>query len=92
MKKAFPEVRATTVCCAHEDTVLYPLAKVHMEVKGKPIEVEAAMSYCLPVGVLLVGYRRVPTAQAINPTELWIGRTRKSHGNNDKSNSMETEG
>ena len=68
MKKAFPEGRVTTVCCAHGDTVLYPLAKVHIEVKGKPIEVEASMSYRLPVGVLLVGYRCVPTAQAINPT------------------------
>ena len=72
--------------------MLYPLAKVHMEVKGKPIEVGAAVSYRLPVGVLLVGYRCVPTAQAINPTELWSGGTRKGHGNNDKNHSIETEG
>ena len=65
--------------------MLYPLAKVHMEVKGKPIEVEAAVSYRLPVGVLLIGYRCVPT-------ELWSGGTRKGHGNNDKNHSMETEG
>ena len=45
--------KATMVCCAHGDTVLYHLAKVHMEVEGKPIEVEADVSDHLPVGVLL---------------------------------------
>ena len=35
------------------DTVLSLSAKVHMEVEGKPIEVEAAVSDRLPVGVLL---------------------------------------
>ena len=39
--------------CAHGDTVLYLLARVHMEVEGKPIEVEAAVSDRLLVGVLL---------------------------------------
>ena len=33
--------------------MLYHSAKVHMEVEGKAIEVEAALSDCLPVGVLL---------------------------------------
>ena len=33
--------------------MLYPLAKVHMGVEGKTIEVEAAVSDRLPVGVLL---------------------------------------
>ena len=85
-KETFLEGRATTVCCAHGDTVLYPLARVHMEVEGKPIEVEAALSDRLPVGVLLgtdvyrcgsiVGYRCVPTSRAINPTEFWSRRTR----------------
>lgn len=46
--------RGTTVCCTHGETVLYPLAKVHMEVEGKRIEVKAAVSGQLPVGVLLV--------------------------------------
>ena len=45
--------KATMVCCAHGDIVLYRLAKVHMEVEGKPIEVEADVSDHLPVGVLL---------------------------------------
>ena len=52
-EEAFLEGNATTVCCAHGDTVLYHLAKVHMEVEGKPIEVQAAVSDHLPVGVLL---------------------------------------
>ena len=52
-EEVFLEGKATMVCCAHGDTVLYPLAKVHMEVEGKPIEVEAAVSDRLPVGVLL---------------------------------------
>ena len=47
------EGKATMVCCAHGATVLCHLAKVHMEVEGKPIEVEAAVSDRLPVGVLL---------------------------------------
>ena len=54
--KAFLEGRDTTVCCTcctHGDTMLYPLAKVHIEVEGKPIKVEAAVSDRLPVGVLL---------------------------------------
>ena len=38
---------------AHGDTVLYPLAKVNMEINGIPIEVEAAVSSTLPVSVLL---------------------------------------
>ena len=42
-----------TIRCAHGDTVLYPLAKVQMEVDGIPIEVEAAVSTTLPVSVLL---------------------------------------
>ena len=56
-KEEFLEERATVVCCAHGDTVSYPLAKVRMEVEGNqqklrllcPIEVEAALSDCLPV-------------------------------------------
>ncbi|MGJ8945896.1 hypothetical protein AB9K17_23690, partial [Salmonella enterica subsp. enterica serovar Kentucky] len=42
-----------TIRCAHGDTVLYPLAKVQMEIDGIPIEVEAAVSTTLPVSVLL---------------------------------------
>ena len=52
-EEVFLEGKATTVCFALGDTVLYHSAKVHMEVEGKPIEVETAVSDCLPVGVLL---------------------------------------
>ena len=52
-EEALLEGKATMVCCARGDTVLYHMAKVHMEVKGKPIEVETAVSDRLPVEVLL---------------------------------------
>ena len=42
-----------TIRCAHGDTVLYPLAEVKMEVDGRQIQVEAAVSDTLPVSVLL---------------------------------------
>ncbi len=43
----------TTIRCAHGDTVLYPLAEVELEVEGKRIVVEAAVSETLPMSVLL---------------------------------------
>ena len=39
--------------CAHGDTVLYPLADISLEVNGKQIAVEAAVSDTLPMSVLL---------------------------------------
>ena len=39
--------------CAHGDIVLYPLAKVDMEVDGLQVHVEAAVSRRLPMAVLL---------------------------------------
>ena len=44
---------AIAIRCAHGDTVLYPLAQVHMEVEGRQIEIEAAVSNTLPMSVLL---------------------------------------
>lgn len=44
---------AVTVLCAHGDTVLYPLARVTIDVEGIEMEVEAAVSQSLPVSVLL---------------------------------------
>ena len=45
---------AVAICCAHGDTVLYPLAQVcNMEVEGRQIEIEAAVSNTLPMSVLL---------------------------------------
>ncbi len=44
---------AVAIRCAHGDTVLYPLAQVHMEVEGRQIEIEAAVSNTLPMGILL---------------------------------------
>ena len=59
----FLEGDIATIRCAHGDTVLYPLAKVQMEVDGIPIEVEAAVSTTLPVAVLLGQY--VPELQQL---------------------------
>lgn len=42
-----------TIQCAHGDTVSHPLADVTLEVKGKQITVEAAVSKNLPRSVLL---------------------------------------
>ena len=47
------EGEAVTIRCAHGDTVLYPLAEVKMEIDGRQIQVEAAVSNTLPVSVLL---------------------------------------
>ena len=39
--------------CAHADSVLYPMAKVNIEVNGCPISVVAAVSDTLQIDVLL---------------------------------------
>jgi hypothetical protein len=44
---------AVAIHCAHGDTVLYPLAKISLEVEGRHIEVEATVSGTLPMSVLL---------------------------------------
>ena len=44
---------AVAIRCAHGDTVLYPLAKISLEVEGQSIDVEAATSETLPMSVLL---------------------------------------
>ena len=43
---------SVVIKCAHGDIVLYPLAKVDMEVDGLKVKVEAAVSGWLPVAVL----------------------------------------
>ena len=47
------EGEAVTICCAHGDTVLYPIADVSMVVDGVPLQVQAAVSGSPPVAVLL---------------------------------------
>ena len=49
----FLEGEAVTIRCAHGDTVLYPLARVTLEMDGRHIVTEAAVSETLPVAVLL---------------------------------------
>ena len=41
------------ICCAHGDTVVYPLARIQVEVNGTTHEVEAAVSRTLPLSMLM---------------------------------------
>ncbi len=41
------------ICCAHGDIVVYPLARVEVEVNGQIHEVEAAVSDTLPMSMLM---------------------------------------
>ena len=47
------EGEAVAIRCAHGDTVLYPLPHISLEIEGKPVSVEAAVSETLPMSVLL---------------------------------------
>jgi predicted aspartyl protease len=47
------EGEAVTICCAHGDVSLYPLAEVNLEFEGIQMRVKAAVSDSLPVSVLL---------------------------------------
>ena len=42
-----------TIRCAHGDTVLYPLARVRVQLDGRDLTVEAAVSSTVPASVLL---------------------------------------
>ena len=44
---------AVTIQCAHEDTVLYPLARIDVDLGGCPVKVVAAVSRTLPTSMLL---------------------------------------
>ena len=46
------EGEAVTICSAHGDVSLYPIAKVDLELEGVQMQVKAAMSNTLPVLVL----------------------------------------
>ncbi|XP_064398193.1 uncharacterized protein LOC135344837 [Halichondria panicea] len=41
------------ICCAHGDTVVYPLARIQVEVNGTTHKVEAAVSKTLPLSMLM---------------------------------------
>lgn len=47
------EGEVVAIRCAHGNSVLYPLAQIAEEVEGLHIDVEAAVSSTLPMGVLL---------------------------------------
>ena len=52
-KKKIVDGETITIQCAHGDTVSYPLAEVELQVEGRLITVEAAVSDTLPRSVLL---------------------------------------
>lgn len=47
------EGEAVTICCAHGDVSLYPLAEIDLKLEGVEVKVKAAVSDSLPVSVLL---------------------------------------
>ena len=47
------EGEAVTICCAHGDVSLYPIAEVDLELEGVQMQVKAAVSNTLSVSVLL---------------------------------------
>ena len=52
-KKKIVDGETITIQCAHGDTVVYPIAEVELQVEGRLITVEAAVSDSLPRSVLL---------------------------------------
>ena len=52
-KKKIVDGETITIQCAHGDTVVYPIAEVELQVEGRLITVEAAVSDTLPRAVLL---------------------------------------
>ena len=57
--------------------MLYPLARAHMEVEGKPIDVEAAVSDRLPMGVLL-GTDVSQLPELLTPQNSGVGEPQKA--------------
>ena len=51
------EGEAVTIRCAHGDMVLYPLAKIGMEVNGHHLDMEVAVSDTLLLGRRVIGNR-----------------------------------
>ena len=45
--------KTTMIHCVHGDNVLYPVARLNLEVEGVPVAVEAAVAKNLPTSVLL---------------------------------------
>ena len=43
----------TTIHCVQGDTVLYPVARLNLDVEGVPVAIKAAVAKNLPVSVLL---------------------------------------
>ena len=59
---------AIAFCCAHGDTVVYPLARVEVKVDGRTHEVEAAVLKTFPMSMLMG--TDVPALSALVTTKL----------------------
>ena len=68
-EKDFSRGEAVTVQCAHGDVVTYPLARVELEVEGRALIVEAAVSDTLPQSVLLG--TDIPDLSELLKAERW---------------------
>ena len=78
-EEKMPEGEAVKIECAHGDTVLYPLAEVEMKIHGETIQVKAAVSDNLLMGVLLG--TDVPELN-----DLLEKRLQKNRGENESKN------
>ena len=88
------------ICCAHGDTVVYPLARVEVEVNGQTHEVEAAVSSTLPMSMLmgtdmpalprLVTNKLVDRAQALAATTRAQKKTQDELESSDRRNEKES--
>ena len=57
------------VQCAHGDVVIYPLARVELEVEGRALIVEAAVPNTLPQSILLG--TNIPDLSELLKAERW---------------------
>ena len=47
------EGESTVIQCAHRDAIAYPLETIELEIQGKPVIVDAAVSNTLPQSALV---------------------------------------
>ena len=52
-KEQWLEGELTIIQCAHGDAITYPLAAIELEIQGKPVLLNLALSDTLPQSVLV---------------------------------------
>ena len=50
------EEESTVIQCVHRDAIAYPLATIELEILGKPVVIDAAVSDILPQSALVGTY------------------------------------